>query len=341
MATPLTNSIWSDWIARLTGAAPRPLAAFAPERFSCLLDELPLHLVATRHRGLLRGTPKRERLRVNPAAVFYRDGQLPPEVAKNQDIIRNFASGGTVAWIRDEMRGGIWPFWLGPRLKGIIDSLQGTGVLAAGTRSSDLSTLVASGVLLDPSAVPARCPRLAERQELFRSRGYCPVRDLIHPFQIAALRRYYRRKVRRGTLQFGDGQVSRRHIAHNDAVLRFFHQQIAPAVAQIVGEPAKPSYVYLGSYVEGAELKRHVDREQCEFSVTLCLDFSPEPENQTPWPIRLQSGAGEVIVYQGIGDALAYRGTKVPHYRSVLPKGQSSTSVFFHYVNGNFEGSLD
>ena len=109
----------------------------------------------------------------------------------------------------------------------------------------------------------------------------------------------------------------------------------------MAGERLKPSYVYMASYLSGAELKKHTDRAQCEYSVTLCLDFSPEPTLQTPWPIRLDTSTGTVMVYQALGDGLAYRGTRLPHYRSPLGEGQTSTSIFFHYVGADFSGSLD
>jgi hypothetical protein len=163
---------------------------------------------------------------------------------------------------------------------------------------------------------------------------------LIHPFHIAALRRYYRHAIRRGAIRLGDEQSSRRYVAHNESVARFFHYQIANAVAAMAGEAIKPSYVYLASYLSGAELKKHTDREQCEFSVTLALDFSPEPELATSWPIRLDTGKGSVAVYQALGDGLVYRGTKVPHYRGALPEGHTSTSIFFHYVPADFRGPL-
>lgn len=75
--------------------------------------------------------------------------------------------------------------------------------------------------------------------------------------------------------------------------------------------------------------------------MTLCLDFSPEPEFATPWPIRVDTAKGTTTVYQALGDGLVYRGTKVPHYRDVLPPGYTSTSIFFHYVREDFSGSLD
>jgi hypothetical protein len=130
-------------------------------------------------------------------------------------------------------------------------------------------------------------------------------------------------------------------VAYNEPVARFFHYDIAATLSAVAGESLKPSYVYLASYLSGAELKKHTDREQCEFSVTFCLDFSPEPKLATPWPIRLDTAKGTVTVYQALGDGLAYRGTRLPHYRGLLGERQTSTSIFFHYVRSDFTGSLD
>jgi hypothetical protein len=130
-------------------------------------------------------------------------------------------------------------------------------------------------------------------------------------------------------------------VAHNESVARFFHHQLTAAVTAIVGEPVKPSYVYTASYQGGAKLERHTDREQCEFSITFCLDYSPEPPLATSWPLRLHPQSGMVTVYQAIGDALVYRGRDLPHSRETLCQGQTSTSIFFHYVPQSFSGPLD
>jgi hypothetical protein len=185
-----------------------------------------------------------------------------------------------------------------------------------------------------------QCDGLSKAALLFQGKGYAPLGDLIHPFHIAALRRYYRHQIRTGAIQLGDGQSPRRYVAYNEPVARFFHHHIASRLSAVAGEAVKPSYVYLASYLSGAELKKHTDREQCEFSITLCLDFSPEPRNATPWPIQLDTPTGTVTVYQALGDGLAYRGTRLPHYRGTLPEGQTSTSIFFHYVAADFDGPL-
>ena len=172
--------------------------------------------------------------------------------------------------------------------------------------------------------------RNAQLQAQFRDKGYVPLPQLIHPFHVAALRRYYRYRIRRGTIGLGDPQSARRYAVHNEPLARFFHHQIASVMSALAGEELKPSYVYLASYLSGAELKKHTDREQCDFSMTFCLDYSPEPEAATPWPIQLQTKNGMVAVYQALGDGLAYRGTRLPHYRGVLGEHQTSTSIFFH-----------
>jgi hypothetical protein len=167
------------------------------------------------------------------------------------------------------------------------------------------------------------------------------VAGLIHPFHLGALRRYYRYLIRSGRVQLGDGQSPRRFVVHNESVTRFFHWQLSTAVSAIVGEPVKPSYCYLASYQSGAMLPRHTDRPQCEFSVTMLVDCSPEPAVESPWPIHLQTSSGETTVYQAIGDGLVYRGRTLPHYRTAQPDGSTSTSVFFHYVPESFAGPLD
>ena len=128
-------------------------------------------------------------------------------------------------------------------------------------------------------------------------------------------------------------------MVHNESVARFFHHQLTNTVSAIAGEAIKPSYVYLASYLSGAELKKHTDREQCEFSITLCLDFSPEPQLATSWPIRLDTPEGTVTVYQALGDGLVYRGMKVPHYRNVLADEAHLDVHFFPLRAGGFFGA--
>jgi hypothetical protein len=343
MASQVRESAWLAWIAGLMGAGSRQTitATLPPGRFHCLLDELPMHLIPQRERQNL----SHPQLFFNPRCSVLRAGQVPPELEPHRDLLENFSLQGTVAWVRDPATGALHPFWLSQRLAALVSGLR-ADELAPVSLPADARVLLADAGILTPADHAER--RVAEWEEVvrksacqFREKGYVPLGNLIHPFNLAALRRYYRQAIRRGAITLGDYQSSRRYVGHNESVARFFHHQIANAVGAIVGEAIKPSYVYMASYLAGAELKKHTDRAQCEFSVTLCLDFSPEPDLETPWPIRLDTAEGMVAVYQALGDGLVYRGTKVPHYRDMLAEGRTSTSIFFHYVPADFAGPLD
>jgi len=319
-------------------------ATFPPDRFYCLLDELPVHLVP-RPALTLKSQNAGRALFLNPECRLCAGEEVPEELAPHKELPSVFALQGTVAWLRSANTSFLVPFWLGPKLESVVRQLRIDEPISESVPAWARSILESAGILVSADSIAQRRAEteqaLEKAAELFRQKGYAPLRGLIHPFHIAALRRYYRYRIRTGAIPLGDGQSSRRYAAYNDPVARFFHQQIAIPLSAVAGEPIRPSYVYLASYLSGAELKKHIDREQCEFSITLCLDFSPEPDLASPWPIRLDTPTATVIVYQALGDGLAYRGTRLPHYRSPLGNGQTSTSIFFHYVAADFTGSLD
>jgi hypothetical protein len=173
------------------------------------------------------------------------------------------------------------------------------------------------------------------------ARGYVLMDGLLHPYHLGALRRYFRERIRRGHFPLGDGQSARRYAKHNDPVAQFFHAELTDVVSRVTGVAVKPSYVYFASYEEGADLFFHVDREQCEFSLTMCIDASPEPARESAWPIHLATEGGIVSIAQSIGDALLYRGRTIPHYRDALPRGHTYSALFFHYVPKAYLGPLD
>ncbi len=343
------------------GSRQSHAATLPPDRFYCLLDELPLHLIP-RHaaRASRRMLAQPRALVLNPHCTVCSDGQLPDEIGMQPELISGFALQGTVAWVRDSVARFLLPFWLGPELAAVVRSLAPGHPVSSNLPDTARDLMWRAGILIVadqprhlpshllsylPSYLPSYLREsehtIGEGARLFQQRGYAPLPELIHPFHVAALRRYYRYLIRTRALHLGDKQSQRRYIAYNEPVARFFHRQIAARVSAVAGVSVKPSYVYLASYLSGAELRKHRDRAQCEFSVTFCLDFSPEPALATPWPIRLDTADGAVTVYQALGDGLAYRGTQVPHYRDALGEGQTSTSIFFHYVPLDFTGSLE
>jgi hypothetical protein len=346
MVSSLNNRPWLTFMEKLVGdSVAGPRETDLPQLFCCRLEEQPDHLVAGRYLTSQAGAELANTcLLVNPECVFTRDGELPDQFSGTPWLFSNFDLHGTLVWVKDPGPGTTAPFSLGPKLATVFSTVR-PGEPAPELPPRWRSVLQMAGVLVSENLKTEACNRWAERVSssgaAFRQRKYAPVAGLIHPFHLAALRRYYRQLIRTRQISLGDEQSPRRYAAHNESVARFFHHQLTRAVAAISGEPVKPSYVYVGSYQSGAELEKHTDREQCEFSISLCLDYWPEPQNETPWPLKLETDSSEVAVFQGIGDGLLYRGRELPHWRDRLPEGHTSTSVFFHYVAADFAGPLD
>jgi hypothetical protein len=313
---------------------------YPADRYHCLLDEQPYYLVPPRLFGADAAGP----FIVNPLCWFSWHGPLPPEKAARVGPCESLCPSDWIVWVDDPATRSIWPYWIGQEYIHYLAEAVPGYPLTAGPRQHALWVLDRARVLVEPSYPERRRKEWLDTlwpcAEAFR-RGYASVERLVPPFHLGALRRYYRNRTRAGAFLLGDGQVARRYAAHNEGVTRFFHHQLAPAVSDVARALVKPSYSYVVSYQSGSVLERHTDREQCEYSITMCIDASPEPEAQCPWPIQLDVAEGTLKLWQFLGDSLLYRGRYVPHAREQLPEGHTSTSLLLHYVDDGFSGSLD
>jgi hypothetical protein len=317
--------------------------AVSPESYYCVIDAPPTHLVPQRLvRGELDGEPLGP-LVLNPDCWFSRERYPPSEIAARTAFTEGLSKEAEVVWVDDPATHALTPFWLGPESSAALARLRPGDRADIDMPPSLCRSLRAAHILVDRDWAVRRRRAWEDfakgAREAFRD-GFVPVGSLLHPYHLGALRRYYRCLVRRGAFRLGDGQSPLRYTAHNEQVARFFHHQLQQAVSDLAGEPVKPSYVYFVSYQGGAELPRHSDRPQCEFSITLLLDHAPEPELHSSWPIHLHLADGAVTVFQGIGDGLLYRGRRIPHHRSRLHSGATSSSLLFHYVRADFAGDL-
>jgi hypothetical protein len=308
--------------------------------FQCVLDSQPEYLVPA-HLWVDSTVPDpRQRLVVNPWCAFsWRDRQAGVELPTS-----HFHTAGDVVWVRDPVTGLASPFWIGEATRAALGTAAPGDPAPAAVGPNMRRILSAARVLVAPDDILRSRIQWADvvsrSASEFRDQDYVSVTDLIHPFHLGALRRYYRRLLRTGGMTPGDPQSKRRYVAHNEPVARFFHAQLTRVVSAIADAPLKPSYVYVAAYQSGGDLPRHTDREQCEYSITLLVDFSPEPSLESPWPLWLETPRSTVRVSQALGDALLYRGRRIAHFRRRLPDGMTSTSIFFHYVREDFSGSL-
>jgi hypothetical protein len=306
--------------------------------FSCFLDAQPTSLVP---RHWLPKSGKRaldQQLIVNPYSYFSRDNTI------HMPFLDSASPGEGTVWVLDAATGSVLPFWLGSIFCDLLSRTQPGEPEPPGLNSKERSVLAAAQILVEPGYAERRqrehAQMVSRSAAQFRRLGYVRLQGLIHPFHLGALRAYYRQLVRDGGLRLGDAQTARRYFAHNERIACFFHHQLSAVAGDIVGAPIQPSYVYVASYQPGARLLKHTDRPQCEYSISMCIDFTPEPVGRTPWPLCLETKQGTVKVSQAIGDALLYRGPDLPHYRTPLAQDRTSTSIFFHYVHRDFAGPL-
>jgi len=348
MPAQIESSDWLQWIERLVGAstvAARPSEcppAPAGTHYYCCLDDQPAFLVPARLlRSLECKVPTDCEWIFNPQCSF----ETPDSIELPGDCFAGENPGYKVIWVVESATRSATPYWLEADLANALAGMQKQGLLPQSIPDSMLWSLRAAAIIVEDDHVQKTSTKWREDAVVyghhFRANGFVPLAQLIHPFHLAAMRRYYRYHLRRGDFPLGDSQSPLRYVALNEPVATFFHRQLTARVSDIVGEPLKPSYCYFSSYAEGSILEKHVDREQCEFSVSMCIDYSPEPEGATPWPLRLHIEGGKALVFQALGDALLYRGREIPHSRNRLPAGHSSTSIFFHFVRQDFAGPLN
>uniref|UniRef100_A0A6C0ARA2 Prolyl 4-hydroxylase alpha subunit Fe(2+) 2OG dioxygenase domain-containing protein n=1 Tax=viral metagenome TaxID=1070528 RepID=A0A6C0ARA2_9ZZZZ len=100
-------------------------------------------------------------------------------------------------------------------------------------------------------------------------------------------------------------------------------------VEEIVGKKLEPTYSYLRVYYNGAILKKHTDRESCEYSVTLCVK-----NNILPWDIWFDTKNGNKNISLNECDFIIYKGMELPHWREKY-EDKEQIQIFLHYVEAN------
>jgi hypothetical protein len=128
---------------------------------------------------------------------------------------------------------------------------------------------------------------------------------------------------------FEDSQAPGNYALYGDPIMDVVMYQHMDQIRNCVDLDLQPAYTYWRLYVQGSELKNHVDREACEISATICLGQS----DANTWPIHLDLGhRGVHSVGLQPGDCLIYRGCDIPHWRDPLRRGDCA-QVFWHFTD--------
>jgi len=197
--------------------------------------------------------------------------------------------------------------------------------------------------------------------ESFEKNGYFVIKDLWNPEEL-----YHSLPQERGQISYWNKKLDQ--FEHNPvesqvegSLSRYWHPQYRSIHSHIriklekeLGRKLYNTYYYDRFYFPGQELKRHLDRDACEISVTVHIGTNLRGKN-ADWPIWIKtpdtysdkkktqvlvSGENRSIILNP-GDGMVYKGCERPHWREPMP-GRKKTwwnrkefyyhQIFFHYV---------
>lgn len=311
---------------------PRHFKSGTKLYFSCFIDEI--QPVAEPGRG--------GNLVVNPGFHFQLGQSVPLPLLRRTRFREHFLPDHPLLWIEDTGNGALYPYWTRQNQARLFMGFKAGQKPPAPLAENLEAQLKTAGVLVNMEEYTTAKSAAEHRTELacreFAAERFCKLSSLLHPVQIEALTRYYSAMIGTGEWKLGDGQVERRYGRHNEPIARYFHHQLTSLVSHIAGEPVKPTYAYVSAYQGGAALRAHLDRRQCEFTMSLLLD---REQNAAPWPLWFQTHEGKTSLNLDCGDAVLFRGCELPHWREAALAEQFATMLLFHYVPSSFRGALD
>lgn len=121
-----------------------------------------------------------------------------------------------------------------------------------------------------------------------------------------------------------------RHYLRNLSLMVDIHRNMNELVSEVVGFELKPSYTLLSFYGPRGVVERHLDRPQCEVTLTYCIS------QDQPWDLHVGDGSYRLEENQ----ALVFAGRTQPHYRESM-QSEYCRMALFHFVRSDFVGSLD
>lgn len=177
-------------------------------------------------------------------------------------------------------------------------------------------------------------------KEHYDREGYVIVKKFLPIQFVTYLREYFNTLKISGKLESGDPQVQKSHCIYGDPAFDTLMLMSAPMISNIIGKTLLPTYTYARIYERGAELLPHLDRAECEHSMTLSLGG----EYDSLWPIWLMKKDVHTTPIRADlepGDIVVYKGTEVVHWRDAF-EGKLQYQVFIHYVekSGSYENQI-
>lgn len=127
---------------------------------------------------------------------------------------------------------------------------------------------------------------------------------------------------------FGDSQTPNSFSwygpMYGEALLPF----LEPIMSKVTGKKLLTSYSYTRTYFNGAVLEKHIDRQSCEYSASLCI------KKDIDWPFWIEHNSKQIPIELECGDMLIYKGDVLSHWREAF-NGKEHIQIFLHFVDSN------
>jgi hypothetical protein len=181
--------------------------------------------------------------------------------------------------------------------------------------------------------------------------GFAHLKGLLEPAMAQSFLRNLTRDLGRAALPM-TGKETKPGVLNRPALqvhgehyppMKFFLWGLTPLLSSLVGRSLIPTYDLFRVYREGDICRVHSDKEACEHSLSLTLEYS----DKKPWPLEIGTlplpgrqkrltedfeGEEHVSVAMQPGDAVLYRGIHRRHGRTAPNPNRWSAHLFLHWV---------
>ena len=159
----------------------------------------------------------------------------------------------------------------------------------------------------------------------FNEKGFVVVRKLVPKSFLNFLAPYYQIKYK-ALKDFYKMETEHEYVKplcsvyFNDPLSVCFLYDLQDEIEFQVEKELRPIYAFTRLYETGMELKKHTDRSQCEYTVTM-------PLSGKPWDIFIDGTPVELEP----GDIVIFKGAELPHWRKPL-EDEERVQILLHYV---------
>lgn len=167
----------------------------------------------------------------------------------------------------------------------------------------------------------------------FEKNGYIVYKNFLPEDFCKFAQSYY--KIRQDSLDYDiDEQCPRSKSFYSDPLCETLLQTSCEKISNIVNVDLIPTYSYTRIYGKKEHLTKHIDRPECQFSVTINLGYPKSQGISSIFMSKNEDGSDASELKLDVGDICIYRGDTVYHWREPFIQDWY-LQTFLHYVEKN------